>query len=117
MQDVDTFMMSRAEALEKIVTFDDERDLACDELVKFGYDSENKYFTVSKSILINVLRLFLSDRITADELEEWASFIECRDELHYEEIEGYIYALANPSLIGDINKVKIIKMVELLTVT
>ncbi|WP_448547976.1 hypothetical protein [Thalassotalea fusca] len=109
--------MNRAEALEQIVTFGTEKEAAYSELVKFGYDSEVECFVVSKLILESVLLKYLSDKITGDELEEWANFIECRDDLNYEVIEGYIYKLANPYLVGDINKEQIAKMVNLLKAT
>lgn len=109
--------MNRAEALKQIVTFGAEKEAAYSELVKFGYDSEIEYLVVTKSILESVLQMFLSDKITDDELEEWANFIECRDDLDYEVIEGYIYKLANLYLVGDINKEKITKMVHLLKAT
>lgn len=109
--------MNRAKALEQIVTLGANREAAYSELVKFGYDAEIKHFVVSKSILERVLLMFLSDKITSDELEQWANFIECRDDLDYEIIEGYVYALANPYSDGDINKAKITKMLRLLKAT
>jgi len=109
--------MNRAEALKQIVTFGINKEAAYSELVQFEYDSQIKYFIVSKSILESVLRMYLSDKITDDGLEEWASFIECRDDIEYEAIEGYIYALANPYQVGDINKTKITRMVHLLKTT
>ena len=109
--------MNRAEALKQIVTFGACKESAYSELVKFGYDSEIEYFVVSKSILECVLLMYLSDKITGDELEEWANFIECRDDLDYEVIEGYIYAIANPYIDGYINKEKVTKMVQLLKAT
>ena len=111
--------MNRAEALKQIVTFGADKETAYSELVKFGYDSGIEYFVVSKSILENVLAKYLADEITADDLEEWANFVECRDDLDHEVIEGYIYALATPYLFDDIDidKEKIMKMVQLLKTT
>jgi hypothetical protein len=109
--------MNRAEALKQIVTLGTHKETAYSELAKFRYDSEIEYFVVSKFILGNVLSMYLADKITANDLEEWANFVECRDDLDYEIIEGYIYALANPDLIGDINKEKIKKMLHLLKPT
>jgi hypothetical protein len=106
--------MNRAEALKQIITFGADKEAAYSELVKFGYDSDFECFVVSKSILQNVLAKYLSDEITADDLEEWANFVECRDDLDHEVIEGYIYAIANPYLIDDIDKEKIMKMLQLL---
>jgi hypothetical protein len=109
--------MNRTEALKQIVTFGAEKEAAYSELVKFGYDSEIEFLVVSKCILESVLQMFLSDKITDDELEEWANFIECRDDLDYEVIEGYIYKLANPYFVGNISKEEVTKMVYLLKTT
>lgn len=109
--------MTRAEALEQIVTFGVNQAMAYSELVKFGYETTFEKFVVSKPILENVLFMFLADNITADALEEWANFIECRDDINYDTIEGYIYALANPYVDDDINKEKIARMTELLKTT
>ena len=109
--------MTRAEALKQIITFGADKEVAYVELIKFGYDSEIEQFFVSKSILENILAKYLADEITADDLEEWANFVECRDDLDYEVIEGYIYALANPYLVGGIDKEKITKMNKLLKAT
>lgn len=106
--------VNRAEALDQIVTFGPERDNAYLELVKCSYDSDIERFEVSESILSDVLAMFISDSISDDELEDWANFVECRDDLDYEKIEGYIYALANPLLVGDITKAKIEKMLKVL---
>jgi hypothetical protein len=71
---------------------------------------------VSKLDLTLALNKFLANEITADDLEMWANFIECREDLNYEEIEDYIYALANPELVGEIDVIKIKKMVQLVNV-
>jgi len=106
--------MKRVEALVQIVTFGPERDNAYLELVKYSYDSDIELFEISESILADVLIMFISGNISDDELENWANFVECRDDLDYERIEGYIYALANPLLLGEITKVKIEKMLNVL---
>jgi len=106
--------MNRVEALAQIVTFGSERDKAYLELVKYCYDSDVELFEVSESILAEVLSMFVSGSISEDELEDWANFVECRDDLDYEKIEGFIYALANPLLLGEITKAKIEKMLKVL---
>ncbi|KIO37614.1 hypothetical protein [Shewanella sp. cp20] len=109
--------MNRTEALEQIVTFGTDRENAYSALAKYGFDSEVEYFVVSKSVLESVLTMYLTDQITADELEQWANFVECRADLNYEAIEDYIYAIANPYLVGEINKDKMRKMVQVLNAT
>jgi len=106
--------MERVEALKQIVTFGPNKEQAFSELAKFGYDSETELFEVTKAIFTEVLNMYISEQITSEELEEWANFVECRDDLNYEIIEGYIYSLANPYLAGNITKVKINNMVKVL---
>ena len=106
--------MTRVEALIQIIKFGPNRDTAYMELLKLGYDSNVELYEVTKSDLAAVLKMYLSDNLSNDELEEWANFIECRDDLNYEAIEGYIYALANPYLDDEITIAKAAKMLELL---
>ncbi|MEH6442851.1 MAG: hypothetical protein V7784_03055 [Oceanospirillaceae bacterium] len=108
--------MDRAEALNQIIIFGEFRDTAFKELVKFGlaFDSDAETIEVSNQILAGVLAMFIADTITLDDLEEWASFVESRDDINYSTIEGYVYALANPELMGGVDKNKIAKMLQLL---
>lgn len=106
--------MDQVEALKQIIRFGDERELAYSALATFPLDGQVELVKVTKDDLVYVLHKFLLKEITADDLELWANFIECRDDLNYAEIEDYIYALANPVLVGEIDGIKINKMVRLL---
>lgn len=106
--------MDRVEALKQIVRFGEKTEFAYSALASFPFDSEVELVKVTKEDLAYVLNKFLLNEITADELELWANFIECRADLNYSVIEDYIYTLANPILVGDINIIKINKMVQLL---
>lgn len=110
-------LMNRSQALEEIITFGRNTNEAYSELLKYSYDSDVEYFVVSKEIMKNALDLYLKGQLSAEDIEDWANFIECREDLDYEQVEDYIYYLANPVLVGEINKPKITKMVELLTKT
>lgn len=61
-----------------------------------------------------MLNKYISDSISDHDLEEWANFVECRDDIDYSKVEGYIYALANPELMGEITQCKIVKMLQVL---
>ncbi|MFY8274760.1 hypothetical protein AAEU32_11615 [Pseudoalteromonas sp. SSDWG2] len=106
--------MNRSHALEQIVTFGNQKDEAYGELIKFGYDAGKAYFVVTKAVLAKILHMYLAQQISSDELEMWANFIECRDDIDYEIVEDFIYSLANPSLMGEITHETIAKMVTLL---
>lgn len=106
--------MGRLEALRQIVTFGPQRELAYSVLAGYPFDSEVELVEITKPELADVLHKYLLKEITAEDLEEWANFIECRDDLDYKKVEDYIYALANPDLVGEIDSIKINKMVQLL---
>lgn len=105
--------MSRTEALRQIVSFGENRELAYVALASFPFDCDVELFAVNKFDLTFALNKYLANEISADDLEIWANFIECREDLNYEEIEDYIYALANPELVGELDVIKIKKMVQL----
>jgi len=107
--------MNRQQALQQIITFGEQRDAAVNALAQFGWDPSFKVISVDSHALIIVLTKYMSGEINADDLELWANFIECRDELDYTAIEGYIYALADPELMGGISLVNIEKMLTVLT--
>ncbi|TRX57521.1 hypothetical protein FNN08_05840 [Thalassomonas sp. M1454] len=106
--------MSRIDALTQIITFGELREHAFSQLVKFSYGNDVSSLEVSNLILSEVLTKYLSDVISADDLEEWANFIECRDDLEFTAIEGFVYALANPEQMGEISKANIDKMLKML---
>lgn len=106
--------MERVDALIQVVRFGDQRELAYLTLARLPFDSSAELLTVTKDDVIFVLNKFLAKEITADQLEEWANFIECREDLAITEIEDFIYALANPELMGEIGTSTIDTMLKLL---
>lgn len=106
--------MNRQQALQQIIAFGEQRDMAVSALAKFGWDPSFEVISVDSHALILVLTKYMSGDIDADDLELWANFIECRDELDYSDIEGYIYALADPEQMGGISLANIGKMLTVL---
>lgn len=106
--------MNRTEALQQIITFGDLRDVAFTELVKFGFDSDVEHFVLDHKVLLDVLARYISGSISGDDLEEWANFVECRDDINYLAVEDYLYALANPEIMGNISQAKIKQMLVVL---
>lgn len=100
----------------QIITFGEYREQAFSTLARLGlggYDNSG-VIEISDTILIGVLQKFISGCISADDLEEWANFVECRDDIDCGKNEGYIYALSNPELMGEISTENINKMLTLL---
>jgi hypothetical protein len=106
--------MNRQQALQQIIAFGEQRDMAVSALAQFGWDPSFEVISVDSHALILVLTKYMSGDIDADDLELWANFIECRDELDYSDIEGYIYALADPEQMGGISLANIGKMLTVL---
>lgn len=106
--------MNRQQALQQIISFGEERDAAVSTLAKFGWDPSFEVISVDSHALMIVLTKYMSGVIDVDDLELWANFIECRDELEYSDIEGYIYALADPEQMGGISLDNIEKMLTVL---
>lgn len=107
--------MDRQQALQQIIEFGKQRELAVMALAQFGWDPSFPMIRVDNNVLISVLSKFMANEINADDLALWANFIECRDELDYSAIEGYIYALAEPEQMGGISQDTITQMLEILT--
>jgi len=103
--------MNRKLALQQIIAFGEQRNEAVMALAKYGWEPDFKVIKVGVPELQYVLNKYVIGDIRADDLELWANFIECRDELDYSAIEGYIYALADPEQMGDITLAHIERMI------
>ena len=106
--------MSRVALLQQIICFGECRQQAFLALAKLPYDAEPERFVVSNNMLAQVLQMYLADAMDADDLQEWAEFVECRNDVDYSAIEGFIYALTTPELMGDITPDNVAKMQQLL---
>ena len=109
--------IDKTEALLQMITFDPNRDEAIGYLLSCPWEPGFEPVVASVSVLVGVLKQYVAGRISADDLEEWAIFIECRDDIEYSAIEDYVYALSNPSLMGEISQAKVAQMIDLLEET
>ncbi|MBQ0756719.1 MAG: hypothetical protein KBT66_08635 [Amphritea sp.] len=107
--------MNRVESLNQIISFGERREQAYSCLVGGSLESVCEQVVVTKQQLAEVLNKYIVGDICTDDLEEWAMFVECRDDIDHATIEDYIYALSNPSVMGEIDKDKIVQMAQLLT--
>lgn len=102
-------MKRRADLIEEIAKYKSDITNAKNEIQKYPWDCENELYTLTRSDLLNIFERYLNNEITNDELFSWASFLECRDDLKYEEeaeaiIDKTIFWLANPEINYPINK-------------
>ncbi|MBU2965605.1 hypothetical protein Q4508_09330 [Amphritea sp. 2_MG-2023] len=108
--------MNSIESLHQILSFGERREQAFSCLAAMS-KADSQPVVATEQHLTLVLGKYLAAEITADDLEEWALFIDCRADIHAEAIEDYVYALANPSLMGEISEANIGKMLKLLIET
>ena len=99
--------MDRFDVLRDLVAFNKPVSVLADSLSKFDWDYGGKPLIVMASQIQEVLKRFLAGECTAQELEDWANLIECREDLEFEEkrheeIANVIYCLANPVLEGEV---------------
>ena len=99
--------MERFDVLRNLVAFNKPLSVLADSLSKFDWDYEGQPLIVMASQVREVLTRFLAGEYSAQELEDWANLIECREDLEFEEkkheeIANVIYCLANPVLEGEI---------------
>lgn len=94
---------------------------AAPELAKFGWDSEVELVRVRPVHVVNMLRGYADGRRTAQELEAWASAIEGRDDIGFEDPSGKvrqaIHVLANPVLEGRMGRLQAVRAAEALLAT
>jgi len=106
--------MTREEALLAIIQFTKDKDEAFSQLAKFPRECETTLINVTPSILINNLKLYTQKIISSDDLEFWANFVEIREDINFNTVEGEIYALSNPDLMGEITVSKMEKLISIL---
>jgi len=106
--------MTREEALLAIVQFSDNKDEAFSQLAKYPRECKTKLINITPIMLISNLKLYTQNIITSDDLEFWANFVEIREDINFDDIEGEIYALSNPDLMGEITINKISKLISIL---
>ncbi|PSV16392.1 hypothetical protein [Photobacterium kishitanii] len=108
--------MNKQQALHQILTFGSQRDSAFSVYVNADIEPNETPFEVNHQHLIMVLEKYLADEIDADDIEQWANLIDFRADIDGSSIDGYLYALANPDMMGDgENKTNILRMLAVLT--
>lgn len=90
----------RKNLILEIIQFNTGWELASEELRnRFSFDGINTVL-ISNEVFCRTLKTLINK--SSDEIEKWANFLECREDIDYEsvECEDMIYVLANPLLSG-----------------
>ncbi|KZN46326.1 hypothetical protein [Pseudoalteromonas luteoviolacea] len=104
--------MEYFEALSAFARCSVEKSEAMSVLAKTADGSGS--FQVTLPMFKVVLKQALNDELSFDELEFWASVLLQREDYQVEAIEGSLYALSEPYLMGGLDKAKIARLLALL---
>ncbi|MEH6395675.1 hypothetical protein [Pseudoalteromonas sp.] len=107
--------MNRAQALAEFATFGKYKDEAISIIVASTINNQAPIYTLGLATVIDVLTRCQADEIDLDDLELWANVIESRTDIDYSTVEGVIYALSNSEQMGNLDKAKVARLLELLT--
>lgn len=107
-------MRERKEILIDLICFNENLAKITSELSQYPWDLEKPILIICTSNFLNVLKKCIDEKITFDDLENWASTIECRDDLEFENevIEQIIFELASPEINEEITKERLKKIIK-----
>jgi len=92
-----------------------ERPLApiLERLGEFGWDSDQELLEVTASDITNVLQAYANEKVSGEEIEEWANALECREDLKMKgEVKNAIHFLANPLLNEPLSRQVALKLIH-----
>ncbi|WP_286235654.1 hypothetical protein [Thalassotalea sediminis] len=96
-----TFMTDRSELIKGIAQIGANYSDYKKEIQEYPWDCDSELYFLTKQDLLSVFSRFESGELDSDAIENWANFLECRDDLGYEsdyedELRDMIFLLANP---------------------
>jgi hypothetical protein len=95
---------SRRELLNLVIGSEMTPSKASRELSRFPSDVGVDLALVGKSDVVKLLNLFILGKRTADQLFDWADFLELRDDVGLENAQVYdvVFYLSNPHMNGPV---------------
>jgi hypothetical protein len=108
-------MRERAELIAEIAKYESDISAAKNAIQEYPWDCDIELYILTRADILNVFERHLSEAITNEELRNWASFLECREDLGYEKgseevIDKVIFWLGNPEINYPINKELVTKL-------
>lgn len=102
-------MRKRIEIVTDLVQLKGNLNDVKNELAQYAWDIEEPLIVMSVNDFINVIQKVINDKLTFNDLENWANLIEARDDIEFEveQIQEYIFELANPEIHGKLTKRKL----------
>ncbi|MBE0376457.1 hypothetical protein [Pseudoalteromonas prydzensis] len=105
--------MNRAQALAEFASFGKQKDEAISIIVASTINNQGPIYVLTLITVLDVLTRCQADEIDLDDLEMWANVIESRSDIDYSAVEGVIYALSNSEQMGELDKSKVARLIEL----
>ncbi|PWU04495.1 MAG: hypothetical protein C5B43_04475 [Verrucomicrobia bacterium] len=108
--------MNRKKILNHLIHFDLPLNEVQNQLNEYEWNSEI-LIVLEKKDLILILKKYLNDLISKEELELWANMIESRDDIgcgksDFNLIKEIVFIIANPSISMKLTKTNVIKILE-----
>ncbi|CAM4081309.1 hypothetical protein [Pseudoalteromonas byunsanensis] len=79
-----------------------------------SYPQTDVVYSVTTEDVCLALIQVQNGAVDIDELEMWASLLEMRGDIEHTQVEGLLYALANPEQMGEITHEKVAQLLTLL---
>lgn len=95
--------MNRLQALSEIINFGPNSKLAEIRIHEFPFDTDEELIVIDRHHIEKVLNMYINGEISDESVEQWANFIEGREDLNYDVFGNLIYILANPVLVGKLS--------------
>ena len=94
---------SRLKLVTKLIEYDGNPRQIVDELQVFCWDCDVELINLKPAHLNKVLDLYVSGKITSNDIYNWANFVELREDIGFEEdsediVQEAIFWLANPEI-------------------
>lgn len=99
--------LNRINLIKKVISYEDVTDQIFAKLSSYEWDFDGNPVLFGAQDIKRVLKLYLDQRITARDIDKWANFIECRDDVEpHESIAEILFELANPDIQGALTETR-----------
>ena len=110
-------MRDRTELVAALLECQEGAHSLVEELRIYGWDSDIELVTLMPKHVINVLRQYLSGKLSASQVRDWANAIECREDIgmlpdHKKTLDEMVFWLANPEINFPIDTLLVNRIIE-----
>lgn len=99
--------LNRTNLIKKIISYEDVTDQAFAELSSYEWDFDGNPVSFGAQDIRHILKLYLDKKISAQDIDKWANFLECRDDVEpHVSIAEILFELANPDIQGELTEAR-----------